>query len=163
VPRPPDYIFPEPISGFLASVPLTWLFPVPLLVAARHLPQLRRQAWRNYAFCTLSFALLGSLSGVLVLFVYSATMRYLGDFIYGIALLSVLGAFTWIASRHTAIGRGIASATTAVLCAASIALGLLLGYLGYNDHFPRFNPALDQELVQQLSVCSLFHSGARPR
>jgi hypothetical protein len=157
VPRAPDYVFPEPISGFLASVPLTWLFPVPLVVVARHIRQLKREAWRNYAFCALSFALLGSISGALVLFVYAATMRYLGDFIYGLALLSVLGAFTWIASRRSVIGRRFASAVTALLCAASIALGLLLGYLGYNDHFPRFNPALNQVLVQRLSVCPSAH------
>jgi hypothetical protein len=158
VPRPPDYIFPEPISGFLASVPLTWLFPVPLLVAARQLRQLRRRAWRSYAFCALSFALLGSVSGALVLFVYAATMRYLGDFIYGLGLLSVLGAFSWIASRRSALGRHLASAATALFCAATIALGLLLGYLGYNDHFPRFNPELDRALVKSLSICSLLRS-----
>jgi hypothetical protein len=157
VPRAPDYIFPEPISGFLASAPLTWLFPVPLLVTARHLRQLRREAWRTYVFCALSFAVLGSISGILVLFVYAATMRYLGDFIYGLALLSVLGAFTWIGSRRSVLGQRLACFVTAVLCVASIALGLLLGYLGYNDHFPRFNPELHEALVKHLSVCSLFH------
>lgn len=158
VPRAADYILPEPFSGFLASAPLTWLCPVPLLVAARQLRQLRREAWRNYAFCALSFALLGSVSGALVLFVYSATMRYLGDFIYGVTLLGVLGAFSWIASRRSALGQHLASGATALLCAASITLGLLLGYLGYNDHFPRFNPELDQALVKSLSLCSLLGS-----
>ena len=83
-------------------------------------------------------------------------MRYLGDFIFGLALLGVLGAFSWIGSRRSTLGQRLASAVTALLCAASIVLGLLLGYLGYNDHFPRFNPALHQELVNRLSVCSLF-------
>jgi hypothetical protein len=153
VPRANDYLVLEPVSGFLYTTPLTWLFPVPLLVSARHLRQLRRAAWRNYAFLALSFALLGSLSGAAVLFVYSATMRYLGDFIYGLALLSVLGAFTWIASRRSALGLRVASWATAALCLASIAGGLLLGYQGYNNHFARFNPELDHALVERLSLC----------
>jgi hypothetical protein len=32
-------------------------------------------------------------------------------------------------------------------------LGLLLGYQGYNEHFPRFNPALDARQVKSLSLC----------
>ncbi|MEY4545157.1 MAG: hypothetical protein RL685_1352, partial [Pseudomonadota bacterium] len=77
VPRASDYLVVEPISGFLSTVPLTWLCPVPLVVAAKQLLQLRREAWRSYTFSVASFAVLSTLTGALVLFVYCATMRYL--------------------------------------------------------------------------------------
>jgi hypothetical protein len=96
---------------------------------------------------------MGSISGVLVLFVYGATMRYLDDFIYGIALLSVLGAFTWLATRATALGRKLVGSAIAGLCSVTIILGLLLAYQGYDEHFPRRNPALNEKLVGLLSVC----------
>jgi len=153
VPMANDYLVREPIAGFLSTAPLSWLSPVPLLVTARHACSLRREAWRSYAFLTLCFAVMGSISGVLVLFVYGATMRYLDDFIYGIALLSVLGAFTWLATRATALGRKLVGSAIAGLCSVTIILGLLLAYQGYDEHFPRRNPALNEKLVRLLSVC----------
>jgi hypothetical protein len=153
VPMPSDYLVLEPIAGFLSTAPITWLSPVPLLVSASHLLQLRREAWRSYAFLTSCFAVMGSLSGALVLFVYGATMRYLDDFIYGIVLLSVLGGFTWYATRATRLGRALVGSAIAALCSLTITLGLLLGYQGYTDHFSSFNPVLNQKLVQLLSVC----------
>lgn len=153
VPLPREYLLLEPISGLLYSAPITWLSPVPLLVAARHLGQTRRAAWRGYIYCTLSFAVLGSLTGALVLFVYAATMRYLADFMYGIYLLAVLGAFTIISVLRSPRARTLAGAAVAVLSCVTALLGLLLGYQGYNEHFQRFNPALDARLVKSLSVC----------
>jgi hypothetical protein len=156
VPLDKTYLILEPISGFLSTVPISWLFPVPVLVAAAHLRQVRRKAWQSYMFCTLSFAVLGSVSGALVLFVYSATMRYLADFIYGIVLLGVLGAFTWIATRRSERGRTWAGVGVASLCVATCVLGLLLGYQGYNSHFKSYNPELHRRLVDELSVCGLL-------
>jgi hypothetical protein len=156
VPLPKSYLVLEPISGFLSTVPISWLFPVPVAVAVAHLGQVRVKAWRNYMFCTLSFAALGSVSGALVLFVYSATMRYLADFIYGIVLLGVLGAFTWIATRRSDRGRTWASVGVASLCLLTSVLGLLLGYQGYNSHFKSYNPELHRTLVDKLSVCGLL-------
>lgn len=153
VPMDSQYLLLEPIAGFLYSAPITWLSPVPLLVAARHLGQTHRAAWRSYIYCTASFAVLGSLTGALVLFVYAATMRYLADFIYGIVLLAVLGAFTIISVLRSARARTFAGVAVAALSAVTVLLGLLLGYQGYNEHFQRFNPALDARLVKSLSVC----------
>jgi hypothetical protein len=153
VPLMPDYLLLEPISGILYSAPLTWLSPVPLLVAARHVRDLRREAWRSYAYCALCFAVLGSITGALVLFVYAATMRYLADFSYGIYLLAVLGAFTCISVLRSARARTLAGCAVAALSVVTAVLGLLLGYQGYNEHFPRFNPELDARLVKSLSVC----------
>jgi hypothetical protein len=151
--RASDYLTVEPMSGFLSSAPITWLSPVPLLVAARHALQLRREAWRSYAFSTVSFAVLGSLTGAVVLFVYCATMRYLADFIYGLLLLSALGAFTCISALRAPLARALAGGAVAALSGATVALGLLLGYQGYNDHFARFNPQLHARLVTRLSLC----------
>ncbi len=155
LPLDPEYLLLEPISGFLYSAPITWLCPVPLLVAAWHLRDARRrEAWRSYIYCALCFAVLGSLTGALVLFVYAATMRYLADFIYGIFLLSVLGAFTCLAALRSPRARTLAGAGVAVLSSLTVLLGLLLGYQGYNEHFQRFNPALDARLVKALSLCA---------
>ena len=126
---------------------------MPLLVTALHLRRLQREAWRSYAFCALSFGALGSLTGAIVLFVYGATMRYLADFIYGIVLLGVLGAFTCISALERPRWRTLAGVAVAGLCSATVVLGLLLAYQGYDEHFPRRNPELDQRLVQTLSVC----------
>lgn len=153
VPRAADYLVLEPISGFLSSAPITWFSPVPLLVAARHVLQLRREAWRSYSFSAASFAVLGSLTGALVLFVYCATMRYLADFIYGLLLLSVLGVFTVISVLRARLARALAMGVVALLSCVTVVLGLLLGYQGYNDHFQRFNPALHAQLVGSLSLC----------
>jgi hypothetical protein len=156
VPLPPDYLVLEPIAGFLSTGPISWLCPVPLFVAARHLRDVRLPAYRAYVFCALSFGALGSISGLLALFVFSATMRYLGDFIYGIVLLGVLGGFTWVGTRRSSFGRCAACSTVLVLCVGTIVLGLLLGYQGYNQHFASNNPELNRMLIQRLSVCELF-------
>jgi hypothetical protein len=155
VPLDREYLLLEPISGFLYSAPITWLSPIPLGVAAWHLRDTRRAAWRSYIYCTLSFAVLGSLTGALVLFVYAATMRYLADFIYGIFLLAALGAFTAISVLKSPRARSLAGAVVAAASCVTVLLGLLLGYQGYNDHFQRFNAALDARLVKSLSVCAL--------
>lgn len=154
VPRPSDYLILEPISGFLTSVPITWFAPVPLLVTARHVLRLRREAWRSYSFSAASFAVLGSLTGALVLFVYCATMRYLADFIYGLLLLSVLGVFTALSALRARLARALIASLVVLLSCATVVLGLLLGYQGYNDHFQRFNPALHAQLVRSLSLCT---------
>jgi hypothetical protein len=153
LPTPSGYLVLEPISGFLSTAPISWLSPVPLLVAASHLRELRRRAWRSYTFVTLCFAVTGGISGVVVLFVYGATMRYLDEFIYGVVLLGVLGAFTWYATRVTPYGRSFVAVVSAGLCSATIVLGLLLGYQGYGDHFLHNNPPLHEKLVKHLSVC----------
>jgi hypothetical protein len=156
VPVPKSYLVLEPIAGFLRTGPITWLFPVPLFVAGKHALRLRREAWKSYMFCTLCFAALGSVSGVMVLFVFSATMRYLDDFIYGIVLLGVLGGFSWVAACRSSRGRMAASIAVASLCSATALIGLLLGYQGYNSHFASYNPQLHRQLVQKLSVCELL-------
>jgi hypothetical protein len=157
VPLPDDYLVLEPISGFLSASPISWLFPVPLFVAARHLRDVKLPAYRAYVFCASGFGALGSISGILVLFVYSATMRYLGDFIYGVVLLGVLGGFTWVgAQRRSSLGHLAACTAVATLCLATVVLGLLLAYQGYNQHFASFNPELNRTLIKRLSVCELF-------
>jgi hypothetical protein len=52
------------------------------------------------------------------------------------------------------------AAATVVLAGTSLAtmtLGLLLGYQGYNNQFVIHNPSLDAKLVRALSVCRGVH------
>jgi hypothetical protein len=47
---PKSYLVLEPIAGFLRTGPITWLFPVPLFLAARHVLRLRLAAWKSTCF-----------------------------------------------------------------------------------------------------------------
>jgi hypothetical protein len=166
---PADFRVSEPLVGWLRAVPITWFGPVALLAGARGLRVLRRDRGGatadgrgaiTLAWGALCFATIGSVSGVPALGQFFATMRYLADVTSGLALLGILGAFALYASTRTAIARRLACGGFYALGAATVVMGLLLGYQGYSKQFKVFNPSLDAKLTRALSVCPAW-SGAR--
>jgi len=150
---PNDYMVMEPVVGWLLVVPLTWLIPFALVLVPRPF-SLRQRYARTYLWCLVVFSALASATGLIALAIYGATMRYLNDVTFGLVLVALLGGY---ALRAHSIGRRLPRATTAVfgiLACASIVLGMLLGYQGYNGQFHKVNPALDSVLVEKLSVCA---------
>jgi hypothetical protein len=142
----------EPVIGWALMLPLTWLSPLAFAFAPRPWrPAGRRD--RAYLFCLFAFTLLASATGVIALFAYAVTMRYLEDVVSGLALLALLGAFALRFHRYGRLAPRLVSALIAALSVPSIVLGLLLGYQGYNHQFHSYNPVLDHKLVEALSLC----------
>lgn len=147
---PQDYMILEPVIGLLYSAPIVWLIPCVLLIFARLRAGLRR---RMTLWCLIVFGAIGSIMGLINLGVYGATMRYANDVAYGLALLGAMGAFVLQTSR---LGRLLPKATStlaATLCVATITMGLLIGYQGYNGQFLHHNRPLHAKLVRALSFC----------
>ncbi len=149
---PPDYEIIEPTVGWLITMPLTWLAPFAFILAPFRVALANRRG-RAYLFCLLSFLTLASLTGVLTLFIYGTTMRYLNDVGYGLVLVALLGAFSLRYHRWGRVAPRTFSAVIGVLGSVTILMGLLLGYQGYNLHFQRFNPELDAKIAGALSFC----------
>lgn len=151
-PLPPNYMVLEPVVGWALAAPITWLAPFAFILAPRPARFVGRHA-RAYYFCLIAFSVLASATGAVALFIYGATMRYLADVTSGLVLLALLGALTL---RYHRLGRAAPHAVSALIGALALAtmvLGLLLGYQGYNRHFHSFNPKLDHKLVTALSFC----------
>jgi uncharacterized membrane protein YfcA len=139
----------------LVAVPLTWLSPLAFLLAPWRSWYLTQRS-RAYLFCLVAFAVCATVTGLVGLGVYGATMRYLSDITFGLVLLSLLGAFALRTHARVAPDRGAArtvSLLVGALAAASIVIGMLVGYQGYNAHFHRYNPKLDRKLTKALSFC----------
>jgi hypothetical protein len=161
-PRPPDYQVLEPVVGWALAAPITWLAPFSFVLA----PGFKRfsnQRDRAFLFCLACFSVLASLTGAIVLFVYGATMRYLTDVTFGLVLLGLLGSFSLRFHRWGAVAPRFISGVIATLGLTTVAMGLLLGYQGYNLHFQRFNPDLDERIANALSFCGPhFHRSKAP-
>ncbi|MFN0008253.1 MAG: hypothetical protein ACKVXR_10120 [Planctomycetota bacterium] len=146
----PGYMTQEPVVGMLLAVPWSWLAPIGMVLV----PWSAFRASRALVWCAASFAILGTVTGLPGLVSFIATMRYLGDVTPGIVLSGILGAW-WLHSR-TSPGsrpRGLVTALCATLAVATVLLGLLLGFQGYNGHFRLHNPGLHDQLVKTLSFC----------
>jgi hypothetical protein len=151
---PSDYDVIEPVVGWALAVPSAWLLPFAFALAPRPWrPAGRRD--RAYLFCLLSFSVLATATGFITLFIYGATMRYLNDVTAGIVLLALLGAGALRFHRWGLAAPRAVSTVIGVLCFATMVIGILLGYQGYNRHFHLYNPKLDRELVTALSVCGM--------
>lgn len=151
-PLPGDYDIIEPVVGWVRALPISWLLPFAFVLAPWKDAARSRQA-RNYLFCLVAFSILASVSGMITLFVYGATMRYLNDISSGLVLLSLLGAFALRFHRFGRVAPRAISSVIGVLGLATVGIGLLLGYQGYNFHFHTYNPTLDRKLVRTLSIC----------
>lgn len=161
-PLPHGYMILEPVVGWALAVPLTWLMPLAFLLAPRP-SRFRFRRDRTYLFCLLSFTTLATAAGALTLAIYGATMRYLADVSYGLVLLALLGGYALVFHRVTRHLRFQVAALVGLLGAATMVIGLLLGYQGYNAHFWRYNPKLDARLVNALSFCPSHPSAHRPK
>jgi hypothetical protein len=152
---PKDYFISEPVVGWVLAVPLAWLIVVALARLLRRPRAFFAGSARNrlFVFCLLSFAIVGSVSGIAETGLYMATMRFLSDVGYGIVLLGILGGFALYAGARSAATRLLAGTVFGLLAALTVVLGLLLGYQGYNGHFHLFHPDLDARLVEAFSTC----------
>jgi hypothetical protein len=157
-PLPDGYGVAEPVAGVLIAIPWSWLG---LVALAATLSALRR--WRTsstdprtvaLSWATLSSAIVVGASLLLGLGFFSATMRYLGDVVGGVALAGTLGAWLLV-DRFAA--RAVARRLVAVACAgllgATMVLSLAQGFNGQYRHFERMNPELMRRLQAKFSVC----------
>ena len=148
----PGYLTHEPLVGMLLASPWSWLAPIGILVVPWS--SIRDGSSRTLVWCSLTFAILASVTGFPELVSFIATMRYLGDVAPGIALSGILGAWWWHArTRPGTWPRRLVLATCTLLAAATIACGLLLGFQGYEGHFRKHNPELHDRIVAALSWC----------
>src|SRR4029077_6837771 len=104
----------------------------------------------GFLWCAVCFAVLGTVSGAAVFGLYFATMRYLGDITFGLVALSLLGGYRLFAGAPSRSRRIALASVFCCLAAATVVLGLLLGYQGYDDQFKAFNSELDAKLVKAL-------------
>ena len=88
-----------------------------------------------------------------LLFLKVATMRYEHDFISGLLLIAIFGAWRLLAAPASAKVRRALAWSYAVLAASTIVAGVLLGFTGYFDHFKRHNSNLYYALQDHLSLC----------
>jgi hypothetical protein len=169
VPTPAGFLMAEPVVGWLRAVPMTWLLPFAAVAAfSQALLLLRAPAGHErrrlaYVWCALCFALIATASGGVTLGFYFATMRYLGDVTFGLVASSLLGGYALFAYAPSKRRRRICAAVFSLLAASTIALGLLLGYQGYNDQFKSYNPPLDAKIVAALSMCGASDGVAASR
>jgi hypothetical protein len=162
---PKDYYVQEPVVGWLLAVPVTWFLPLPLVIALRSLPRFRERAFRAYLFCVACFGVMAAVSGLAVMGLYMATMRYIVDVIYGLVLLGVLGVFSGYAAARLAIVRRAIAVTFALATIVTVVTGALVGYQGYIGQFKNNNAALHAKLLNALSVCddNARSVGSKPR
>jgi hypothetical protein len=149
---PEDYWNVEPVVGWLRTLPLSWLIPCAVFLAPARLRATTRES-RSYLWCLVAFSSLATVTGLTAMGLYIATMRYMGDVIYGISLMSVMGAFALATHRFGRMVPSFTSSAIGLLGLLSIAFGALLGYQGYLGHFKSNNPDLDAKLVSALSFC----------
>ena len=148
---PDRYLILEPVIGWTVAAPLTWLIPLLLFVRPAPFRHSRRRA--TYLWGLVSFAAVGTLTSVAAMAIYTATMRYMSDFMNGLMLLSVVAMFAVYKGRFGRLAPAAVSAVLALLAGATIVLGCLIGYQGYNGHFEHFNPSLDRRINDVLSLC----------
>jgi hypothetical protein len=149
---PPGYFIYEEVAGILPTFPWAWL-ALPALVAAL------RSTWRTRALSPFSWAVGSSALGATaalapLLFLSTATNRYLGDVAGLLALLGALGAFALVEALRARPGaRRLTVAGALLLAVATAGMGIALGIKGQYAHFETHNPQLYDKLVHRLSLC----------
>jgi hypothetical protein len=148
---PPGYSTQEPTSGLLLTSPFAWLALAALLLVVRALVRWRRapgraflfdQRQRTEVFCVASLLALASLMPLVFIAAYEATMRYQADFSTGTMLLAVWGAFALLRELRGRWPRRAFLAVLVLLVVATVIVGGLLGFTGYDEMFKNHNPAL---------------------
>jgi hypothetical protein len=152
----------EPAAGVLIAIPWVWLGLGALPTIVRDLRRRRRAAGdagldqhgRATAWCLLAFLLVANISILPVMPLFIATMRYIEDISAGITLFGILGAWTLYSrvKSRPRVGPAVL-ALEVVVGTLTIAIGVLLGFHGYDNHFQKFNPPLWEHLVRTLSLC----------
>jgi 4-amino-4-deoxy-L-arabinose transferase-like glycosyltransferase len=155
---PPSYQLPagyfvyEQVVGLLLAVPSSWTAPIGWIAALFDWWRQRRMTDRAWAVWMAAVAGIAPIAAPLL--IASATNRYLGDTVGGVALSGAFGAWILYARlRGEPSYRRPALAGAGVLAGLSVAVGLLLGFYGQYSHFPANNPPLTEQLVRRLSFC----------
>jgi len=157
--RATDFYYTEQVTGILRSIPYV-IFSLMLTALLTHrwwrrwysesdhvIPTIarRRESFLHWIVIALAGAILLSL--LPTLFFYSASMRYLADWIPMLIILATLGIWEMSTSL-----KGIWFILIWLVIAAaawlSIRIGILLSISGYVLRFEKLNP----ELFQQLSI-----------
>jgi hypothetical protein len=152
-----DYHAGEPAGGMLLLTPFVLLT---LGLLAPRAPQMPGSAapdaetQRRWRFFLTGLALTTLVAAVPGLLAIGATMRYSADFSSGCLLLAAVGSWRLLRAPASRTGHTVLVAVIGALTFASIAVGLLLGFSGYFDHFATNNPALMSRLGGMFSFCS---------
>ena len=161
---PDGYMSAEPVAGLLLATPWIWFVAAAGIVGGR-------RAWRSLrtgptiaaldarertnAWFALSFAIIGTVTGLPIVALFIATMRYLVDVASGLILLGTWGAWSLYWSvRDRPWPRRATTVAIVGVAVATIVIGLLLGVTGYNKMFELHNPRFHQRMVQAFSLCS---------
>jgi hypothetical protein len=160
---PPGYTTHEPQAGLFVTSPWTWLLAAALGFAIERAVRWRRAGspslfdearTRAHLWCLGCFAALSFLMPVVFISAFGTTMRYVADFSTGFVLLSTWGAWMSLARLRAGWPRGLAIGVLVLLAVATLVIGMLIGFEGYDDTFRWHNPALWESLRRKLDFCS---------
>lgn len=161
--RPPDLYYVEQVTGLLYAFPFAGLAIPAWFVASRRRPDKLTEhpgeKERTDGVPSSSFRLcVWTLSGAVVaasipILVYPyATMRYMADFTPTLLLLSMLGAWGWLAiRREEGSSTWWLTGLIWVLALASVLASFLLAVTGYDMRFETLNPELFDRIVRFLA------------
>ena len=158
---PQGYWSQEPIMGLLIAVPVAWPALWGIALVARRLVYPSHNDWLDqdrrravYTWLVASLLICGTATAVVDFCVDSSTMRYLGDITASWVILGLLGSWTIVRRGYCRWWlRSLGYVAFAGAAVATLAIGLLLGFQGYINHFERFNPWLYEQAVTKLSLC----------
>jgi hypothetical protein len=159
---PPGYTTHEPQAGLFLTAPWTVLSVVALVLVGRAIIRWRRAGGRPFIadrrarseiWCVGSFAALAFLMPLAFITGFGTTMRYVADFSTGVLLLGVWGGWSLLAGVRRPWTRRAVLALLVALAAATVTIGLLLGFQGYDEMFKWHNHDLYELLRRKLSFC----------
>jgi hypothetical protein len=159
---PAGYTTHEPQAGLFMTSPFTWLsVPAIVIAVARAIrfrpgaaaPLLADRRARAEIWCVGSFGALAVLTALPFMSAFGTTMRYVADFSAGVALLGMWGGCVLLRRLRPGWPRRSGIAILLILALATVAIGLLLGFQGYDEMFKNHNPVLYDALRRKLTLC----------
>jgi hypothetical protein len=157
---PSNYSWHESSAGIFVTAPWACLGALMLvyltiLLIRRTVPRARSIEgsvnW-TFLFCVAAALILAMAPAAAILGMWLATMRYQADIGSGVMLLGAIGCWSWVYRTPWRRVRTVGVAACALLGAATIIMGLLMGFRGYSNQFERNNPSLYKKLAR-LEVC----------
>ena len=162
---PPGYLTFERVGGVLLTAWWCWLALVWVYGALRQLSPRTRSVARSSSPTLTAHELWASLCAIAcvltvlpVLTLWEASMRYVGDAIGGLVVVSTLAAFGLLERARASRNRIFAAAAPAlvvVLGLQTCVIGALAAFTSYDDPLKTANPVLYKRLERTLSVCAL--------